>query len=262
MLFINTRPQDRAENLSHALRMAQIEVLDLPLLELVAQPWLDSLSELYQRLPSTQVIVVVSPTAVKIGMQYLVQSGISLAQLTHIQWIAVGAMTAQALADYDIHAQVPDVETSEGMLSLPIFQNMPQLSRIAFWRGEGGRQFMMQQCQHQQMEVLNFVLYERGCPPSTATWFKLNFQTWWQEHQLDPCGVCISSEASWNNWKQLADPLFLQHCHYFVLGERLYTLLHEDLELNSSIPCDNVIRVESLKPEVLLQAIAELQRKS
>ena len=30
MLFINTRPQDRAENLSHALRMAQIEVLDLP----------------------------------------------------------------------------------------------------------------------------------------------------------------------------------------------------------------------------------------
>ena len=58
MLFINTRPQDRAENLSHALRMAQIEVLDLPLLELVAQPWSDSLSELYQRLPSTQVIVV------------------------------------------------------------------------------------------------------------------------------------------------------------------------------------------------------------
>ena len=74
MLFINTRPQDRAENLSHALRMAQIEVLDLPLLELVAQPWSDSLSELYQRLPSTQVIVVVSPTAVEIGMDYLTKA--------------------------------------------------------------------------------------------------------------------------------------------------------------------------------------------
>ena len=262
MIVINTRPTDRAAALTDACIQVGYGVLALPLLELHPVAYHAALQSLYTQLASAQVIVVVSPTAVKIGMQYLVQSGISLAQLKHIQWIAVGAMTAQALADYDIHAQVPDVETSEGMLSLPIFQNMPQLSRIAFWRGEGGRQFMMQQCQHQQMEVLNFVLYERGCPPSTATWFKLNFQTWWQEHQLDPCGVCISSEASWNNWKQLADPLFLQHCHYFVLGERLYTLLHEDLELNSSIPCDNVIRVESLKPEVLLQAIAELQRKS
>ena len=135
MLFINTRPQDRAENLSHALRMAQIEVLDLPLLELVAQPWSDSLSELYQRLPSTQVIVVVSPTAVEIGMDYLTKASLSLEAIRHIQWIAVGETTAQALAQYGITvgetniipikidpAKIPNIpETKKSPISTLIF---------------------------------------------------------------------------------------------------------------------------------------------
>lgn len=51
--------------MSHALRMAQIEVLDLPLLQLLPRPWSADLSELYQQLPAAQVIVVVSPTADK-----------------------------------------------------------------------------------------------------------------------------------------------------------------------------------------------------
>ncbi len=147
MLFINTRPQDRAEQLSHALRLAQMDVLDLPLLELLPQVWSDDLSALYRQLPDAQVIVVVSPTAVKIGMAYLKQSGITLAQLEHIQWIAVGKTTAQALAKFNIKSDAPEIENSEGMLQLPILRQHPHLSRIAFWRGQGGRQFMMQQLQ-------------------------------------------------------------------------------------------------------------------
>ena len=81
MLFINTRPQDRAEKLSHALRMAHVPVLDLPLLELVARPWSAALFELYQQLLAAQVIVVVSPTAVQLGMDYLKHAGISLDEL-------------------------------------------------------------------------------------------------------------------------------------------------------------------------------------
>ena len=46
--------------------------------------------QLYQQLEQVQVIVVVSPTAVEIGMRYLQQAGITLEQLAHIQWIAVG----------------------------------------------------------------------------------------------------------------------------------------------------------------------------
>jgi uroporphyrinogen-III synthase len=37
--------------------------------------------------------------------------------LKHIQWIAVGQATANRLHEYGIEAHVPDVETSEGMLT-------------------------------------------------------------------------------------------------------------------------------------------------
>ena len=44
MLFINTRPQDRAEALTQALQQQHIEVIDLPLLQLSAQPWSEQLA--------------------------------------------------------------------------------------------------------------------------------------------------------------------------------------------------------------------------
>ena len=96
MLFINTRPEDRASTLTQALQEVGYQVEALPLLELVAEPFLESLQQLYQQLEQVQVIVVVSPTAVEVGMRYLQQAGISLDQLKHVQWIAVGQATAQA----------------------------------------------------------------------------------------------------------------------------------------------------------------------
>ncbi|EXC74793.1 uroporphyrinogen-III synthase HemD family protein [Acinetobacter baumannii 1042969-1265] len=97
MLFINTRPDSRAAELTHALQNKGFQVESLPLLELVAQPFSESLSQLYQQLTGAQAIVVVSPTAVDVGMQYLTQSGLKIDELKHIQWIAVGQATANRL---------------------------------------------------------------------------------------------------------------------------------------------------------------------
>ncbi|MGL5405106.1 MAG: uroporphyrinogen-III synthase, partial [Acinetobacter sp.] len=171
MLFINTRPEDRAVNLTQALLEVGHQVLNLPLLELVAEPFSGHLRELYQQLEQVQVIVVVSPTAVDVGMQYLQQQKISLDQLKHVQWIAVGQATAQALAKFDIDSHIPEVENSEGMLELPILNQQVHLDKVAFWRGLGGRQFMMQQLQQQGVEILNFVLYRRQCPIQSVTLF-------------------------------------------------------------------------------------------
>lgn len=43
MLFINTRPDSRAAELTHALQKKGFQVESLPLLELVAQPFSESL---------------------------------------------------------------------------------------------------------------------------------------------------------------------------------------------------------------------------
>lgn len=258
MLFINTRPIDRAQALTQCLDQSGFQVIDLPLLELKPRPFTQQLKQLYSELLDTQLIVVVSPTAVHIGMQYLQQAGVLIEQIKHIQWIAVGKKTAETLAKYHIQSHVPEVESSEGMLSLPIFNGLQGISQIAFWRGQGGRQFMMQQCTERHIKVLNFVLYERDCPQATFTKFSEAIP---QIIQADePYWNCITSEASWNNWVALTKdhPKVFDHCHYLVLGERLYQLLLG--ERNNQQKCFNITQVLDLEPNTILQMILQLQR--
>lgn len=74
MLFINTRPDSRAAQLTEALQNEGYQVESLPLLELVAKPFSEHLLQLYQQLIRAQAIVVVSPTAVEVGVEYLVKA--------------------------------------------------------------------------------------------------------------------------------------------------------------------------------------------
>ena len=256
MLFINTRPTDRAEKLSHALRMAQHEVFDLPLLELRKRPYSDELAQLYQQLPTAQVIVTVSPTAVHLGMAGLKHAAISLTELKQRQWIAVGEATAQALAEYGIAAQVPVVETSEGMLQLPVLNGLARGTKIAFWRGEGGRLFMMDRLKQQGMQILNFILYERGCPtlaPDKLAQLSATLM------QASAYMVLISSEASWLNWLNLMQnqQYLINKAHYLVLGERLYQVV-SDKQKNQAM-CFNTQPLSDLKADSILQQIAVVQ---
>lgn len=224
MLFLNTRPIDRAAALTHALRAAHIEVLELPLLHLLPTPWSVQLAGLYQQLPLTQVIVVVSPSAVHWGMQGLQQAGLCLNELTQVHWIAVGVATQKALLSYGIESSVPQVETSEGMLNLPVLQQLQSDARIAFWRGEGGRQFMMDRLLQRGMCILNFILYTRACPAVAKSQLNRYLP---QLQQQSEYFILISSEASWLNWLSLCSQHLdlINKAHYLVLGQRLSDIL-------------------------------------
>lgn len=254
MLFVNTRPTERAQPLSDAMRVASFAVLELPLLELIAVPFQGALADLYTQLKQTQVIVVVSPTAVEIGFNYLKQAGWKLDQLQHIRWIAVGQATATSLRRHGvINMSVPEVETSEGMLSLPVLADL-ELDCIAFWRGEGGRQFMMQQLQQAGVFVLNFVLYRRSCPHQTIRLFQQSLP---QLQQHDLCYVCISSEASWLNWLNLCQNQqdVLSKSHYLVLGTRLSEVVkHTAQQLGYGL---KQVVLNNLSPQHIQQRIME-----
>lgn len=254
MLFVNTRPRERAQSLSDAMQAMQFTVLELPLLELTAMPFEDELRQLYQQLVTTQVIVVVSPTAVEIGFRYLKQAGYQLEQLQQIVWIAVGQATANCLLHYGVsNISIPEVETSEGMLSLPILERL-DLQHIAFWRGEGGRQFMMRQLQQQGISVLNFVLYRRACPHQTLALFQNALP---QLQQAEQCYVCMSSEASWLNWLNLCQNQrdVLINSHYLVLGTRLSGVLDATAQ---QMKCHfKQIMLDRLSPQHIQQRIME-----
>ena len=249
MLFVNTRPSDRAAALSAALSQHQVNVFELPLLELQAVPYHQELAALYQQLYTSQVIVVVSPTAVEIGMQYLAQSGVRLSDLAHVRWVAVGVKTAEVLAKYGIEAAIPTVETSEGMLQLPSLHQLAQGSCIAFWRGVGGREFMMQQLQDAGMQILNFVLYQRHCPENASERMQeLRVKITQHSRYI----VLISSEASFKNWLDIFQehPDIIKNAQYMVLGSRL-TELVQHYQAQHQIYTD-VLQVLQLTPRTVL----------
>ncbi|OBY72504.1 uroporphyrinogen-III synthase [Acinetobacter gyllenbergii] len=253
MLFINTRPDDRAAALTQALNEVGYQVEALPLLELVAEPFSYVLQQLYLELKQVQAIVVVSPTAVDVGMRYLQQAGLQLDQLQHIQWIAVGQTTAHALAKYSIDSWVPEVETSEGMLQLPILKQHKDLKKIAFWRGLGGRQFMMQQLQQHGVEILNFVLYHRQCPKQSV----IAFPEIVKKISLNqPVAVLISSEASWNYWQQFCkqSPCTAAWV-YLVLGSRLVQLV--ETAQSQTAKGFNIIQLENLSASEIIHRMSD-----
>lgn len=256
MLFINTRPADRAQQLTQALQAEGLAVLELPLLALEAMPWSESLAHLFAHIDRVKVIVVVSPAAVAFGMQALDRAGGKPEDLHHVQWIAVGQATAQALLPYGFESHVPEVETSEGMLRLPVLQHLDSSAQIAFWRGEGGRQFMMDTLSTQGVEVLNFVLYRRDCPVSTAQTLQAHLDV---IREALPCVLLISSEASWNNWLRLAQHYSLEQTamYCFVLAARVTRLVKQSCHEHQL--GYQVIQLEDLKQDTILKQLHAVQ---
>lgn len=256
MLFINTRPQDRAATLTDTLQYAGIQVLEIPLLELQARAWSADLAQCYAQLLNAQVIVVVSPSAVTMGMAWLDRAGLTIAQLESIQWVAVGQATANTLAQYGIRAITPSVETSEGMLTLPCLEHLVAGSTVAFWRGEGGRQFMMQQLIERDIDILNFILYERQLPLLSAQ----STQSYVSVLQASPryC-MLVTSEASWLNWLQLMQDHhdLLKRACFLVLGERLVDVVTQS---RAQLALDyQMIQLEDLNPTHILQYVQQVQ---
>lgn len=259
MLLLNTRPPERAARLTQQLAIAGVDIIELPLLELVEQAYSESLADLYQQLKQVQVIVVVSPTAAHIGIRYLTYAGLSLRDLSHIGWIAVGTATEQALAEFGIQSFVPDVETSEGMLTLPILTSLTIGSTLAFWRGEGGRLFMMEHFRKRNIQVLNFVLYTRQCPSRAASILTYHLERLCAASIFT---VLISSEASWLNWLRLIEayPKLLEKAYYLTLGPRLTALVSSyksERELQFGL-----VEIENLQKETILQHLGDIQGKS
>lgn len=240
MILINTRPHQNNQALSHALQQHGQSVYDFPVLQLDALPFSDELTQQFQQFLNADIVVAVSPIAVQIGMQYSQQyfGQNYLAILQQKQWIAVGKATQNHLKHYHIHSQCPQLETSEGMLDLPILQTLNIAGStkpiIAIWRGIGGRTFLMQQLQQYGCLTVNMRLYQRVLPHYSAS----------QLQQLSthlPAWVLISSEQSWHNWKTLRNQCpdaenkteldkltLLWQNSYLILGERVSQIVNAE----------------------------------
>lgn len=253
--FLNTRPTDRTQPLTLALTKAGWHVDELPLLELIPIPVTKQDEHVLQQLLTQppRVIVVVSPTAARLGLQALDILNIKVAELP-MRWLAVGHGTAQVLKAVGISADVPELETSEGLIASSALSDLVVDELVMVWRGIGGRELVQESllARGVRLQVLN--LYQRQLPESsTALWANYCATTSNSVKKDDkhlPDVVLLSSGESWRYWRELAGEQALSPW-LLVLGQRL---MDEVVQLTPRIR-----RLTSLQPQHILDVVAGIE---
>lgn len=256
IVFVHTRPSERQANtayaaLCHALDEMGVKNHALPLLSLCAITTDDTPKKLTKlKNGEYALLVVVSITAVEFALKALSQNDLDHinAQIQNgkLHVIAVGNATAQALANIGIIAQTPITMNNEGMLQLPIVQDLLQKKgKVLFWRGVGGRTLLADTLTAHGVVVESICWYQRLRP------LDLDEQAIALKNKLlpnDVLAVLISSEQAWQNWQSLK----ITHAGYFLcLGERLYHLVRAC--------CHDVVLLDDLSKKAITHAVADIQ---
>lgn len=263
MLFINTRPANRAKKLTEFLQNHSVDVVDLPLLALNATPLTASDQQQLNCISQVNVVIMVSEAAVTFGLQALakVVDLATVAQLP-IHWFTVGEATANCF--YQVWQSLSDTpppnvifpsqklqQNNEGLLTLPQIDSLQQGDRVQLWRGVGGRELLANRLIADGVEVQPIHFYQRILPSSTCATFAA-LQTKLLEQQ--PRIVLISSLTAWRHWQQLVtESAFALHDFgYLVLQPRIATLMtNEAADIQLTV-------IDDLQPPTIYQAIGQL----
>lgn len=208
MIFINTRPRERAANLTQFLQQHAVTVQDLSLLELTEKPLtpleLQSLQRLWQS--SYQAVFLVSETAVSYGLHQLAQVAADFTAIANVPFVAVGQKTAQFfLAQWPFYSAAlptmacPTQENNDGMLAMPLVKALKTGDRVQVWRGVGGRDVLIEALRERGVTVDVIELYARRLPVGSQQ----RFLDCLAAASGEAVVVLISSLAAWQHWQQL-----------------------------------------------------------
>lgn len=258
MQFVNTRPNSRAKPLTQFLQQHGINVVELPLLELVETPLEAAQMAALQIINQQQWVLLVSEEAVKFGLPALAKL-VNLAALPkHIQWLAVGEKTAVCFVQ--TWRQLTDCpppplsypkekcrQNNEGLLDMPVVQALGTGDSVQIWRGVGGRELLADTLTSRGIQVTSLNFYQRILPATTLQTFEV-WQAQWQP--LQPIVVLITSLTAWHHWQQLiAATDRLASYHYLVLQQRIAAVML------SQYPSLNLTIINELTPKTILQAL-------
>lgn len=216
---INTRPLLRAQALETALRQAGAQVEALPLLETVPLPITDEQRQWLMDLDRYRWVFVVSPTAAELGLRHLEEFWPQWPLA--LDWLAVGESTARVLREALLQPIVPEEETSEGLLRLPVFNQLQSGDRMLVLRGEGGRNLVRDNLQNQGVRVDYLDLYRRQRPEAApGQWQKISSQS-----VLPEIVILTSGETLWH-WQAVTGAA-AQDITPLVISPRLAKLVAE-----------------------------------
>ncbi len=251
-IFINTRPKtyhkplDKVANLAtvHALPLLSLQTKPLTPQETIAQSWL--LACAYR------VLIVVSVTAAKIALASLSASErhrLATLSKEKLAVVAVGEATKAYLRGQGLNVVIPKIASNEGMMAMPLLQDLTTLDKVLFWRGVGGRTLLVDYLRNKGITVDAVAWYERTCPQdllvnSAQLIARYDFR---QVLGL----MLISSGTAWKHWQQVTKALDYdsRHLTYLTLGARLTALV---------APHARTFRLDALDDETLFLSIDAL----
>lgn len=256
MLFINTRPAQRAKTLTDFLQSQGVEVLDLPLLELIACDLSQQQRQYLQNINTYQAVIFVSETAVTYFFDVIKNSQISLNP--NLPFIAVGQKTAQVFnqlwqknyltppnlltpSDFNL------AENNEGLLKLPIIQSLKKDSQILILKGKDGRELLKNTLLEKGVTVDEVDFYQRVFPPSSVQIFQDFYQS---EDFFKRKVVLITSLTAWQHWQTLIQNMAdVADFDYIVLQNRIANVILQDVKHT------RLLIVDDLNPKAILQRL-------
>jgi len=213
--IVITRPREQALKLSQRIAELGGDVILFPLLEIAPAADASELNALKQHLSSYDLLIFISPNAVKYGMNALETVP------PHLRVAAVGQSSAQALRERGIAQVMAPTQhfDSESLLALPALQNVSGW-KVAILRGNGGR------------ELLGDTLIARGAAVEYVTCYERSQPSLDADIVLAaaPSAISItSSEALLHLWQTLPVthkaafarlPLFVPHARIATLAQQ------------------------------------------
>ncbi len=209
------RPQPQADALAAALRAAGHQPHVCPLLQITPG---QALPRLARHLAWAEFVIATSAHAVYQATQQLHAQGLSWPSRP---CLAVGAATASAWQECGVAAQVPPDPRSEGVLRLPLLQQVAG-RRILILRGNGGRELLADTLRQRGATLRHCECYRRHYLPLPGA---ILFAEW---HTAGIDSVIISSGELFSRLLQLAPPERLAWLHtllFIVPSPRVAALL-------------------------------------
>jgi uroporphyrinogen-III synthase len=162
--IVITRPREQAEELAKRIEEAGGQSILYPLLEILPLPDTRSLHDTVARLTGFELLIFISPNAVRYGMQAIQEWG---ALPAHQKIAAVGQSSADALRELGVDKVIAPQHKfdSEALLALPELQNVTGW-RIAIFRGEEGRELLGDTLRMRGAQVEYVACYRRTKPRS------------------------------------------------------------------------------------------------
>lgn len=204
--IVVTRPREQARGLMQSIEQHGGNALSFPLLEIEPVPDAQALHEQLTHLAQADLLIFISPNAVRFGMAAIKAAG---GLPSNVQVATVGQGSAKALRELGVAQVIVPAQRfdSEGLLALPELQDVAG-KQVVILRGDGGR------------ELLGDTLKARGAQVEyVACYLRCT-------HELDiaqlleasPHALTVtSSEALAHLWEKakdsplLAVPLFVPH---------------------------------------------------